>query len=137
MQGKQNPKWWNTENDSAWERTKAALKRDWDQTKHDFGGHQPDTDQDVGDTVKQAAGKQAIPPRGQPTAEEHEDAYRFGYGARSHYGQKYPEWNDSLEADLSRDWKDTYKDRDWNQHRDSIRWGWEYENRSHASAGNR
>ncbi len=137
MQRKQNPKWWNKEHDSGWERTKAALKRDWDQTKHDFGGRQPDTDQDVGDTVKQAAGKQAIPPRGQPTVEEHEDAYRFGYGARSHYRQKYSEWNDSLEADLSRDWRDTYNDRDWNRYRDTIRWGWEYEDRSHATAGHR
>ena len=54
-----NPNWWTKENDSAWDRTKAALKRDWDQTKHDFGGKEPDTNQKVGDTVKQAAGKEA------------------------------------------------------------------------------
>ena len=60
-----NPKWWNKEHESGWSRVKAAFKRDWDQTKHDFGGAEPDTDQNIGDTVKQAAGKQPIPPRGQ------------------------------------------------------------------------
>ncbi len=125
-----NPKWWNKEHDSAWDRVKAALKRDWDQTKHDFGGHQPDTDQDVDNTVKQAAGKQAIPPRGQPTYEQSEDAYRFGYGARSQYGQKHSKWNESLESDLRRDWRDTYTDREWDQYRDSVRWGWDYKDRA-------
>ena len=61
-----NPTWWTAENDSAWDRTKAAFKRDWDQTKHDLGGKKPDTDQQVSDTVKQAAGKEIIPPRGTP-----------------------------------------------------------------------
>ena len=50
MQEKRNPKWWRTEYDSSWERVKAAFKRDWDQTKHDIGSRQPDTDQNVGDT---------------------------------------------------------------------------------------
>src|SRR5262245_20980787 len=118
---------WNQENESAWDRVKAAFKRDWDRTKHDFGGDQLDTDQDVDDTVKQDAGKQPIPPRGQPTYEEVEDAYRFGYGARSHYGKKYAEWDDQLEARLLEDWRETYKDRDWVRYRDSIRRGWNYE----------
>jgi hypothetical protein len=106
---------------------KAAFKRDWDQTKHDFGGKQPDTDQDVDDTVKQAAGKQPIPPRGQPTYEEAEDAYRFGYGARSHYGKQYSNWNQDLETQLEQDWRGTYTDRDWALYRDSIRHGWDYD----------
>ena len=64
-----NPNWWNQENDSAWERTKAAFKRDWDQTKHDLGGHKPDTNQKIGNTTRQASGKEVIPPRGVPTYE--------------------------------------------------------------------
>src|SRR5215471_18313783 len=108
MQQRRNPKWWTIENDSAWDRVKAAFKRDWDQTKHDFGGKEPDTDQDVDDTVKQAAGKQPIPPRGQPTYEEIEDAYRFGCGARSHYGRDYRDWDDRLESRLRSDWQGTY-----------------------------
>lgn len=74
----ENPKWWNARNDSAWERVKAAFKRDWDQTKHDLGGHEPDTDQNVTDTLKQATGKEVIPPRRTPNFEQAEHAYRFG-----------------------------------------------------------
>jgi len=125
MKEQRNPKWWNQEHQSAWERVKAAFKRDWDQTKHDFGGKQPDTDQNVDDTVKQAAGKQPIPPRGQLTYEELEDAYRFGYGARSHYRQEYSDWDDSLESQLRSDWQGTYSDRDWQKYRESIRRGWD------------
>ena len=127
MKERRNPKWWNQEQDSAWDRVKAAFKRDWDQTKHDFGGDEPDTDQDVDNTVKQASGKQPIPPRRQPTYEEVEDAYRFGYGARSHYSKQYTSWNDQLESQLQTDWRDTYTGRDWQQYRESIRRGWDYQ----------
>jgi hypothetical protein len=127
MKERHNPKWWNQEHESGWERVKAAFKRDWDQTKHDFGGDEPDTDQDVDDTVKQAAGKQPIPPRGMPTFEEHEDAYRFGYGARTHYRKQYAAWNDQLESQLQRDWSDTYSDRQYKIYRDDIRRGWDYD----------
>lgn len=127
MREHRNPRWWTKEYDSGWDRVKAAFKRDWDQTKHDFGANQPDTDQNVDDTVKQASGKQPIPPRGQPTYEEMEDAYRFGYGARFHYGQRYANWDDRLENQLRQDWGETYNDRDWARYRDSIRRGWDYE----------
>ena len=127
MNEKRNPKWWNKEHETGWERVKAAFKRDWDQTKHDLGGREPDTDQDVDATVKQAAGKQPIPPRGQPTYEEVEDAYRFGYGARRHYSNQYSTWDPELEAELRRDWRETYNDRDWSNYRDPIRRGWEYD----------
>jgi hypothetical protein len=129
MRDKRNPKWWNNEHESSWDRVRAAFKRDWDQTKHDFGGNQPDTDQDVDDTVKQMAGKQAIPPRGQPTYEETEDAYRFGYGARSQYAKQYANWDNRLESQLEKDWRETYSDRDWTRYRDSIRRGWSYEDK--------
>lgn len=132
MNKRRNPKWWNQDNESSWDRVKAAFKRDWDQTRHDFGGKTPDTNQDVDDTIKQAAGKQPVPPRGQPTYEEVEDAYRFGYGARSHYGSKYSAWNDDLENQLERDWRETMSDRDWRRYRDSIRQGWEFEAEGHA-----
>jgi hypothetical protein len=127
MNQRRNPKWWNKEHESAWDRVKAAFKRDWDQTRHDFGAKKPDTDQDVDDTVKQAAGKQPIPPRGQPTYEEAEDAYRFGYGAHAYYQPRYSSWDDELEEELERDWSETYSDRDWQSYRDSVRRGWEYQ----------
>jgi hypothetical protein len=123
-----NPAWWSTQEDSAWERTKAAFKRDWDQTKHDFGSDEPDTNQKLGDTIKQAAGKEAIPPRHQRTFEELESAYRFGYGAHSHYGTDYPEWDDELEAVLRRDWEETDSSNKttWAEYREAIQHGWDY-----------
>ncbi len=53
----------NTEHND--HKVKDALKRDWEQTKSDIPGlHGEDLDQGVGDTVKQATGKEAIPPEG-------------------------------------------------------------------------
>lgn len=127
MTNTRNPKWWNDTHESAWNRVKAAFKRDWDQTKHDVGGREPDTDQNVDDTVKQAAGKQPIPPRGQPTYQEAEDAYRFGFGARSQYGQRYRQWDDRLENQLKEDWSTTYDNREWNRFRDVVQRGWAHE----------
>src|ERR1700744_4038980 len=124
-----NPTWWETENDSAWDRVKDAFKRDWDQTKHDFGGKEPDTGQNIGNTARQAAGKEAIPPRHQPTYEEIEPAYRYGYGARAQYGDEYQEWDDELEARLRDEWTslDPARKRFWDADRDAIRYGWEFD----------
>ena len=119
-----NPTWWTEQHDSAWERVKAAFQRDWDQTKHDFGGNRPDTDQDVDNTVKQAAGKEAIPPRGQPTFEDYEPAYKFGYGARSKYQGRHTRWDGNLETQLRQDWGDA---EDWEENLPYIRKGWEYQ----------
>jgi len=119
-----NPKWWTEQHDSSWERVKAAFKRDWDQTKHDLGGKRPDTDQDVDNTVRQATGKEAIPPRGQPTFEDYEPAYKFGYGARSMYGQKHTQWNNEVQNQLRKDWDD---DEEWDSNLPYIRKGWEYQ----------
>ncbi len=109
-----HPKWWKDDHDSAWERVKAAFKRDWDQTTGE------ELDQDVGDTVKQAMGKQAIPPRHVPNPpdaderwEDIEDGFRFGHGARAHYGEEHPEWDDKLEAKLRNDWDTTEPRADW------------------------
>jgi len=128
-----NPKWWNKQHESSWERVKAAFKRDWDQTKHDVGGHEPDTDQNVGDTVKQAAGKEAIPPRGVPNYEETENAYRFGHGARSQYNKQYPRWDPTLEAQLAKDWRETYTGMDWERYKAAVRRGWDYDDKQDLS----
>lgn len=116
-----NPEWWNKDHDSAWERVKDALHRDWEQTKHDFGGNAPDLNQSVGDTVSQAAGKQSIPPENVPNYEEFEPAMRYGYGARMHYGERYPEWSEDLDRELRADWPE-----DYDRSRDAIRYGWSY-----------
>lgn len=121
-----NPTWWTAEHDTAWERVKEAFKRDWDQTKHDVGGKQPDTKQNAADTVKQAAGTQDIPPRGRPVYEKLEPAYRFGYGAKSQYGKKYPKWNAELENELKKDWANTNPNGNWSENVDYVRAGWIY-----------
>ena len=44
-----------------------ALKRDWEQTKSDLPGLEgKDLDQDAGDTLKQAAGKEPVPDENEP-----------------------------------------------------------------------
>ena len=121
-----NPTWWTQENDSAWEKTKAAMKRDWDQTKHDMGGKQPDTDQNVNHTVKQAAGSESIPPRGERVYDEVEPALRFGHGARKYYGTKYPKWNPELEKELRRDWRTSAPEADWDEDLVYVKTGWNY-----------
>ena len=124
-----NPDWWNSENDSAWDRVKLAIKRDWDQTKHDLGGNEPDTHQNISHTTRQATGNEAIPPRGTPNHDDVESAHRFGYGARLHYGKNYPDWNNDLELRLAEDWRKSNPSRQetWMQDRAAIRYGWDYE----------
>jgi hypothetical protein len=124
-----NPQWWSARDDSDWERVKMAMKRDWDQTKHDMGGDEPDTNQSIGHTSRQATGKEAIPPRGQPNYEELEPAYRYGYGARSKYGNLYRNWDDDLELRLKQEWQEIAPNRrqTWLQDRTAIRYGWDYD----------
>jgi hypothetical protein len=60
--GTTRPQWWTDKHTSTWDRVKAALRRDWEQTKADFSSDRPDLNQEIGDTVKQSVGKQPIPP---------------------------------------------------------------------------
>jgi hypothetical protein len=120
------PKWWTKEkHESAWERVKDAMQRDWEQTKADFGAGGRELDQDVDDTLKQAAGKDVIPPPATPNApggtpqkrdwKDVEGAYRYGYGARQQYGAQHADWNDKLEGTLQSEWEEL---------KDSGRVGW-------------
>lgn len=109
------PTWYTAESDSGWDRVKAAFANDWEQTKHDFGSKTArDLDQDVDDTVKQAAGS----PDG---FENHEQAFRFGYAAQKQYRTQYPTWNNDLETRLRQDYGTEF-DRD----RSYIRHAYEY-----------
>ena len=47
-------------------KVKEALKRDLEQTKRDITRKGTDLNQDVGDTIRQATGKEPIPPPGVP-----------------------------------------------------------------------
>jgi len=127
-----NPTWWNSEHESGWDRVRAAFRRDWEQTKHDFGGDAPDLNQNVNDTVRQAAGKQPAPPMGRSSWDDAEPAARFGYGARRNYGGQYSAWNSDLETRLRGDWSAMRggSGDDWDQHRDSVRRGWDWDETS-------
>jgi hypothetical protein len=109
------PKWFTDDHDNGWQRVKAAFGNDWEQTKHDFGSDKArDLKQDVGDTVKQAA-------TGSDGAENHEQAFRFGYAAQRQYKSQYPTWNNDLETQLRSDYGNEF-DRD----RSFIRHAYEY-----------
>jgi hypothetical protein len=126
-----NPKWWNEEHESTWGRVKAAMKRDWEQTKADVSSKGRDLDQDVGDTVKQAAGKQPIPPISQANKnaddewKQAEEGYRYGVGARSQYGSTHSQWDDRLEGKLSEEWRDMKSGRTWDEVKSAVRRGWD------------
>lgn len=120
------PKWWTKEHGSSWERVKEAMKRDWEQTKADLHLGGRELDQDVNDTVKQATGKDVIPPPNQPNApggtdlksagptsgsstwDDVEEPIAYGFGARQNYGSQHNEWNDNLESTLKSEWESSH-----------------------------
>ena len=127
------PSWYTSEDDTAWEKVKSAFRRDWQQTKHDFGGKEPNLNQQVGDTVAQATGSKPIPPGNAPTPhpsankadaynDADEPAYRYGYAASRHYGAD-EDWSDETEAMLQNDWSDQ---SEWERHREAVRRGWTF-----------
>ena len=131
----------NGQGPSTWDRIKEALRRDWEQTKHEFSsnaGHE--LNQDIGDTLKQAAGKQAIPydnrpnpPRVIDTWDTAEPAIQFGYEAATHNRDAYGEWSNHLDSTLADRWRQqNAKGRDWDDVRHYVRHGFEYGRREAA-----
>ena len=113
------PSWWNNQHEGTWDRVKHAMKRDWEQTKHDFGSKEaPDLDQSVGDTVKQMAGKEQW--------DEVEPAYRYGVGARAYYGDEWAK----TESRMSNEWSEIDDDREWDDVKGQVRRAYEYGDRS-------
>jgi hypothetical protein len=131
MSTHRDPTWWTRDHSSAWERAKAALARDWEQTKADLTDSGQELDQDVGDTLKQAAGKEPIPPAGVPNSAAWADAepgLRYGYGARVYHGGG--EWSEKLEGELSRDWETSNGSGTWEKVKSTVRRGWDAARRS-------
>jgi hypothetical protein len=129
MNKTQHPSWWTDNETSTWDRMKEALRRDWEQTKNDFSSKSgKDLNQDVDDTVKQAAGKEAIPAPNTPNPNStwgDEAAVRYGYGAgisRAYNSHKV--WDNDLESKLQKDWESSNPDRPWTSVRDASRFGW-------------
>jgi hypothetical protein len=132
---KWQPAWWNEHHASAWERVKDAMHRDWEQTKNDVRAKSgQDLHQGVGDTVKQAAGKEPIPPGNQPTrsnrAGSWEDAElptAYGYAARDQY-REHTGWTTELESKLKGEWEKARSTtgRGWDDVKGHVRRGYEY-----------
>jgi len=130
------PNWWNQSYDGVWARIKEAVRRDWEQTKHDLrlkGGHE--LNQDLVDTVKQAAGHEEIPADGRPNPptvigswDEAEVPIGYGYGARRRYGAEHPTWNERVETELRSEWEATGTSAPpWDDVKRWVRHGYEYE----------
>ena len=123
------PSWWTEQDQGAWDRAREAVRRDWDQTLHDLhlGGHE--LNQSVVDTFKQAGAQEPMPPidKANPPKvignwDDAELAIGYGYAARNHFGDKYPQWDDDLERTLKDDWR---TDKPWSAMRLFVRHGYE------------
>ena len=130
-----NPSWWTTKHTSAWQRAKDAFARDWEQTKADFSASRGrELDQDLGDTVRQAIGREPIPPVAQPNDklgakidDEYgaaEPALRYGFGASNQFTE-HKSWDGKLETKLREDWNKLESGTDWDAVRNHVRSGWE------------
>jgi hypothetical protein len=120
-----HPRWWTGEHTSAWARIKEALRRDWEQTKHDFSKKAGrELGQNVDDTVKQMVGKEPMPATYDWSTVE--PAMRYGYGA----GRNYADVEfDAHEEVLEREWNDMKPARPWADARDYVRRGWDWSRR--------
>jgi len=125
-----NPSWWTNEHTSTWEKTKEAFRRDWEQTKADLSGHKKghELNQNIGDTVKQAAGKEVIPPGNQPNTgdqkfEDLEPAFRLGHGARLQFKDK--PWGKDVEDSLKKDWEASGAPQKWDDAKNYVQRGFD------------
>ena len=129
------PKWWTEKHGMQWNSVKDALKRDWEQTKKDLHMGGQELHQNAGDTVKQATGKEAIPPSnatGTRTGtdlawDDAEAPLMYGVGARHQYGAQHASWNDNLESTLKRDWESAEggAKRKWDDVKNVVRHGYD------------
>jgi hypothetical protein len=108
------PQWWNNEHDSAWDRTKAAIRRDWEQTKHDLGGGGKDLNQDASDTFAQARGTAPLPPTAVPNVPDEADIKRHAKEAEKEHKKAEKEAEKAVKEEL----------KNWDRSEDAIRYGY-------------
>lgn len=123
------PSWWNENHEGTWDRIKGALKRDWEQTKADVSSKGHELDQSAGDTVKQAAGKQPIPPGNMPNPswEDVEPSYQYGVGARTQHGATNQGWDDRIESKLKEEWSQLKSGQTWDEVKGRVRRAWDHD----------
>jgi hypothetical protein len=125
------PYWKQQKHGEAWSRARAALERDWAQTKADFTGSK-DLNQTAVDTIRQGLGNDVIPPLTQansPAASDPawlkaEPAIRYGLGAFEQYGATYEQWNSALEEKLASEWEDMKTGQPFRDVRNHVQHGW-------------
>lgn len=122
------PAWWGEQHDSAWERIKDALRRDWEQTKADLTDGGTELNQDLGDTIEQALGTQPLPAPDAPTPDvvdwlQAEEALRYGHGAGQRYAD-HEEWNEQVEDKLRAEWMELKNGRSWDKAKAQVKRGW-------------
>jgi len=121
------PRFWTDEQQSAWDRVKDALHRDWLQTKSDFHlSSGADLDQTAKDTMKQATGKQALPAtaEGRVGWERARHAIRLGHGAATFWSWE-ASWTDNLEQRVRAEWEALDTGIDWVDARPLVKHGWQ------------
>jgi hypothetical protein len=131
--------WWKEELAKGWHNVKDALRRDWEQTKHDLHLGGRELRQDVTDTVEQAVAQAPVPAADRPNFpswEAVESPMRYGYAARTLHGQRYPQWNSELEAILESEWPAARGASKiaWRDVKEHVRRGYEYRPRQGGSA---
>lgn len=125
-----NPGWWGTDIESAWNRVKDVVKRDWGQPPDDFGAScKPDFESTMDDSVREAQGWDTMAAPEEPNCDEIELAFRFGYGAHVQFGGNYTYWDKDLAEFLREEWEKlpANQRRTWMEDRSTIRYGWEFE----------
>lgn len=120
------------EKPSGWERVREALRRDWEQTRHDLhvGGHE--LNQGVKDTLRQIAGRQTLPPIDRPNPPrilgsfaEAEGPMRFGWSAQH---DEVEDRFSLIEPQLRQQWEASPHGRSsrWDDVRELVRRGFEH-----------
>lgn len=121
------PTFWTARQQSAWDRIKVALRRDWLQTKRDLGlDGGAELGQSVVDTVKQAAGSDPLP-NGEEVGLDWDlarHAIRLGHGAATFWPHD-TEWSEPLEARVRAEWTAVGSGIPWTQALPLVRHGWE------------
>lgn len=80
--------------------------------------------QSLVDTVKQARGRQPIPPLNEANPARYESAAKYGFDARNRFGGNLATWSDDVEAQLERDWNASGDGRRFVDVRVELKLGW-------------
>ena len=133
MSAKQHqPRWWRPEYEAAWEQARRDFEHDREADEEIIEADTADPDRQTGDRDYEDFGRGESAEYRMSVEQDAEEACKFGFGARKHYGAEFRAWGPELEARLQSDWFQEHAGCDyrksWDRSRDSVRKGWEYAN---------